>query len=347
MFDDKRKIIYLVLIFVILLLSYFLTQSKSSPTKQTKLSENMDLQNLEESQASKLFPMGVPGEFGDDPSVLDSEVLLNYSEFSDKLKTGEINFIWEVWKLRRHCPEDYKPDQCNDIILSHIDKSYAPPDNELLKKIFKDYFRYESALRDFEVPDSLKFEERYSLLIKKRREIFKEENSQLVFGLEESTVEFLNAQKEFLNSSQKVIGEERVKSYDSLKKKIYGTYYENVTKREDPYDNYQMELSLRESELSKMSPQEKNSILLKTQEKYFGKEGVERLKKAQEEIALIEKKQQDYEKKAEEFLSQNSSLPPKEKEEKLNDLRKKILGEEEASAYTRRKELEEISNSIK
>jgi hypothetical protein len=43
--------------------------------------------------------------------------------------------------------------------LSHIDKSYSPPDNELLKKLFKDYFRYEMALREFEISDSLKFEE--------------------------------------------------------------------------------------------------------------------------------------------------------------------------------------------
>ncbi len=347
MLSDKKKIIYFSMILGISILLFFFFQNKSSPNKQVKSNENMDLQNLEESQASKLFPMGVPGEFGEESSVLDSEVLLNYSEFSDKLKTGEINFIWEVWKLRRLCPEDYKPDQCNDIILSHIDKSYAPPDNELLKILFKDYFRYEAALRELDIPDTLTFEERYSNLMKKRREIFREENSQLVFGLEESTVEFLKAQKEFIGSSQKSMGDERVKSYDAMKKKVYGSYYDNVLKREDPYDNYQIELSLRESELSKMSPQEKNSVLLKSQEKYFGKEGVERLKRAQEEIALEEKKQQDYEKKAEEFLSQNSSLPPKEKEEKLNELRKKILGEEEASAYTRRKELEEISNSIK
>jgi len=81
--------------------------------------------------------------------------------------------------------------------------------------------------------------------------------------------------------------------------------------------------------------------------KYFGKEGVEKLQKVQEEIAKEEKKIQDYEKKAEEFLSQNASLSTKEKEEKLNDLRVKMLGEEDAGAYSRRKEFEEFTKSIK
>jgi hypothetical protein len=347
MFENKKNLLYALLAIVLLVIIFIYT--KQSPQKEMNNGQsiNSDIKNLNESETSKLFPMGVPGEFGESSSVLDSEVLLNYSEFSDKLKTGEINFVWEVWKLRRLCPEDYKPDQCNEIILSHIDKSYSPPDNELLKKLFKDYFRYEMALREYEISDSLKFEEKYELLKKKRREVFKEENSKLVFGMEEATVEFLNSQKDFLESTKKLSGDEKVKVYEDLKKKTLGSYFENITKREDPYNNYQTELSLRESELSKLSTDDKNAILQKTQFKYFGKEGVEKLQKVQEEIAKEEKKISDYEKKAEEFLSQNASLPNKEKEEKLNALRIKMLGEEDAGAYNRRKELEEFTNSIK
>jgi hypothetical protein len=347
MFENKKNLLFAIFAVILFIIIFIYTKQTSHNDMRNSQTNNPDLQNLSESDTSKLFPMGVPGEFGDGSSVLDSEVLLNYSVFSDMLRTGEINFVWEVWKLRRLCPEDYKPDQCNEIILSHIDKSYSPPDNELLKKLFKDYFRYEVALREFEISDSLKFEDKYELLKKKRREVFKEENSKLVFGMEEATVEFLNLQKDFLESTKKLSGDEKVKSYEELKKKTLGSYYENITKREDPYNNYQTELSLRESELSKLSVEDKNSILQKTQLKYFGKEGVEKLLKVQEEIAKEEKKIQDYEKKAEEFLSQNVSLSAKEKEEKLNDLRIKMLGEEDAGAYSRRKEFEELTKSIK
>jgi len=347
MFENKKNLLIAILAVILLVIIFFYTKKSSQNEMKNSQTNNPDLQNMNESDTSKLFPMGVPGEFGESSSVLDSEVLLNYSEFSDKLKTGEINFVWEVWKLRRMCPEDYKPNQCNEIILSHIDKSYSPPDNELLKKLFKDYFRYEVALREFEISDSLKFEEKYELLKKKRREVFEEENSKLVFGMEEATVEFVNSQKDFIESTKKLSGDEKVKSYEELKKKTFGSYFENIVKREDPYNNYQTELSLRESDLSKLSIDEKNAILQKTQFKYFGKEGVEKLQKVQEESAREERKIQDYEKKAEEFLSQNASLPTKEKEEKLNVLRIKMLGEEDAGAYTRRKELEEFTNSIK
>ncbi len=347
MFENKKNLLFAIFAVILFIIIFIYTKQTSHNEMKNSQTNNPDLQNLSESDTSKLFPMGVPGEFGDGSSVLDSEVLLNYSVFSDMLRTGEINFVWEVWKLRRLCPEDYKPDQCNEIILSHIDKSYSPPDNELLKKLFKDYFRYEVALREFEISDSLKFEDKYELLKKKRREVFKEENSKLVFGMEEATVEFLNLQKDFLESTKKLSGDEKVKSYEELKKKTLGSYYENITKREDPYNNYQTELSLRESELSKLSVEDKNSILQKTQLKYFGKEGVEKLLKVQEEIAKEEKKIHDYEKKAEEFLSQNVSLSAKEKEEKLNDLRIKMLGEEDAGAYSRRKEFEELTKSIK
>jgi len=177
MFENKKNLFFALLAVVLFIIIFIYTKQTSHNEMKNTQNTNPDIQNLSESETSKLFPMGVPGEFGDGSSVLDSEVLLTYSVFSDMLRTGEINFVWEVWKLRRLCPEDYKPDQCNEIILSHIDKSYSPPDNELLKKLFKDYFRYEMALREFEISDSLKFEEKYELLKKKRREVFKEENS--------------------------------------------------------------------------------------------------------------------------------------------------------------------------
>ena len=83
------------------------------------------------------------------------------------------------------------------------------------------------------------------------------------------------------------------------------------------------------------------------QEKYFGKDGADRIQKSIEEASKEEKKIQDYEKKEAEFLSQNSGINLKEKEEKLREIRINILGKEEADAYARRKELEEALNQIK
>jgi len=338
--SEKKNLIIVVLLTGIILSGIFFFMRKKS-SEDSPDQENLNsINSLSEENLSRNFPMGVPTEFNGD-SVLDSEVLMNYNEFTDKLKTGELNFVWEVWNLRRLCPEDYKPDQCNEVILKHIDKSYSPPDNEQLKSLFKDYFRYESSLREFELSPNLKFEERYDLIKKKRIEILKEENSKLVFGIEEVRVDLLKAEKEFLEASKKLNGDEKVKAYNELKKKTLGQYYDNIQKREDPFQNYTIELGLREEDLNKMSPEAKQSYLKDIQIRYFGKEGAERIQKAQDEIAKNDALIQEYEKKSKEFISQNSSLSPKERDEKLKELRIKLLGEEEAGAYQRRKDFEE------
>ena len=348
MFDSKKNLLIIGGILLILSsLVYFFMKNKNSKVSTSRNGVESEIDKLTNEEISKIFPMGIPSEFGEEESVLETENLLNYNEFSDKLKSGEINFVWEVWKLRRLCPEDFKPNQCNDIILKHIDKSYTPPDNEQLKSLFKDYFRYEVAIRELELPSSNKFEEKYDLIKKKRHEILRDENSKLIFGMEEAKVEFLSVQKDFLESSKKLSGDDRVKGYEALKKKTYGAFYENMKSREDTYTNYQTEISLREDDLKKLSPEAQTAQTKAIQEKYFGKEGAERIQKSLEEASKEDKKIQDYEKKASEFLSQNSGLNPKEKEDKLQEIRVNLLGKEEADAYIRRKELEEALNKIK
>jgi hypothetical protein len=348
MFDSKKNLLIIGgLLILISSLVYFFMKNKNSNVSNAKNGVESEIDKLTNEEISKIFPMGVPSEFGEEDSVLESENLLNYNEFADKLKSGEINFVWEVWKLRRLCPDDFKPDQCNDVILKHIDKSYTPPDNEQLKSLFKDYFRYEVAIRDLELPPTNKFEEKYELIKKKRQEILRDENSKLIFGMEEAKVEFLSLQKDFLETSKKLSGEDRVKGYEALKKKTYGSFYENMKSREDTYTNYQNEISLREDDLKKLSPEAQASQTKAIQEKYFGKEGAERIQKSIEEASKEDKKIQDYEKKEAEFLSQNSGLNPKDKEDKLQEIRVNLLGKEEADAYVRRKELEEALNKIK
>ncbi len=347
MFDSKKNLLVIGgVLLIVSSLVYFFLKSKDSKVSNTTGVES-ELDKLSNEEVSKIFPMGIPSEFGEDDSVLDSENLLNFSEFTDKLKSGEINFVWEVWKLRRLCPDDFKPDQCNDVILKHIDKSYTPPDNEQLKSLFKDYFRYEVAIRELEIPPTNKFEEKYEIIKKKRQEILRDENSKLIFGMEEAKVDFLNQEREFLESSKKLSGDERVKNYEALKKKTYGSYYENMKSREDTFSNYQTEISLREDELKKLSPEAQSTQTRAIQEKYFGKEGADRIQKSIDEASREEKKIQEYEKKASEFLSQNSGISSKEKDDKLQEIRVNLLGKEEADAYIRRKELEEALNKLK
>jgi len=101
--SEKKNLIIVVLLTGIILSGIFFFMRKKS-SEDSPDQENLNsINSLSEENLSRNFPMGVPTEFNGD-SVLDSEVLMNYNEFTDKLKTGELNFVWEVWNLRRLCP---------------------------------------------------------------------------------------------------------------------------------------------------------------------------------------------------------------------------------------------------
>ena len=55
---------------------------------------------------------------------------------------------------------------------------------------------------------------------------------------------------------------------------------------------------------------------------------------------LAENRLTDLGKKEQEFLSKNPNLSQKEKDQKIREMRVKILGEEEADAYARRIQFE-------
>ncbi len=341
----NKKIVIVVGTLIGIILIYFTlnwaSKDDSGNSKKSKFSlSSGDKDN------SNIFPLG-SSDSGNGESVFGNESAIPYGEFLDKLKTGEINFVWEVWAMRGKCPENLGPEQCDNSILAYIDSHYSPPENETMKNLFRSYFRYENEIRQMEINPNMSFEERYDILKKKRREILKNENAELIFGMEESKVEFMDASKNFINNSKKMSGSDRVKNYEALKKKVYGSYYDHAVQREDKFDNYQMEISLREDELSKLSPQEKDSKIRNLQDKYFGKEAAEQIRKAQAESAEQDKKIADYEKKAEEFLSQNGNLSEKQKEEKLKEMRTQLLGADEGEAYVRRKAIEDLDNSIK
>ena len=268
-------------------------------------------------------------------------------ELVEDLKTGKVNFTWEVWALRRKCPTDYTPTQCDETIYKFIDTKFTSPDKEKMKELFKAYFQYESEARKMEFPPNITFQERYEILKTRRRDLVGQEKADLFFVMEESQVTFIQASKNFIDSSKNMSGQERVKKYEDLRKKTYGSYLDAVNSREDSFDHYQTELSLRDKELAGLSAEEKEKKMASVQVKYFGKDGAERIATANKELAAQNKKISDYEKAEQEFLSSNNGISDKDKAQKLKDLRVKYLGQEDAESYTRAQQFEEEASKIK
>ncbi|MEM7181531.1 MAG: lipase secretion chaperone [Spirochaetota bacterium] len=276
--------------------------------------------------------------------VFGNETLLSYEEIMAKAKKGEINLVWELWAVRRKCPKEYRPQQCDLLIRGMLEKKYPAPQNKELLDLFDSYRKYEEQMRQFDkvaVDQKLKFKDKYEKIKQKRRELFGDEKAQLIFGLEESKISFANAQKTFLDENKNLSSKEKITKYEELKKKIYGDYYETIKKREQKYDVYQTELTLRQEELKKLDGKAKEKALQAVEKRIFGDEIAGKLAKNREDFAKQETQLADYAKQEKTFLSQNSGISDEDKKEKLRALRVKIFGEEGANTYEKRLELEE------
>ncbi|TGL56052.1 lipase [Leptospira kemamanensis] len=336
---DFKKIILIIILFFVLFLSllYFLKPNESQGDKKDSLSPE------EQMVADRISPLGNGDGFWDEAiSPFREDRTKPYLELLDDLKSGKVNFVWEVWALRRKCNPDFTPEQCNATILAYIDSEYESPDKEKVKDLFVSYFRYEEEYRKWEQPTDLSFMELYEKIKSKRREILTDK-AELIFGMEEAQVSFLEGTNNFLKQTTNVPAEQRVKQFEEFKKKTYGNYYDSLVSREDKFDHYQMEMSLRDKEYTSIGDsKEKEKYLYKIETKYFGKEKADLLASERKKEAKLSESISAYELKEKEFLRENVNLSQSEKEKKLNDLRIQMLGsEEEADAYVRRKNIEE------
>jgi hypothetical protein len=271
----------------------------------------------------------------------------DFQEFTEALLSGKTNFVWEVWSLRRTlCTEDTTPDACEAKVLAYLKNQIPAPDNQEFLKLFEDYFQYEDEIRKLKMSSDLNFETRYDLIKNKRKELFPDKVQKLLFGMEESQVELLDSTKTFLKETSNLSGDERVKKYFAMKKSTLGPYYENVVKREDPYQIYNFELDLRSKDFTKMKSDDREKKQREIDEKYFGKATAQELAKQRELESTKSKMISDLEIQEKEFLAKNPNLSPEKKQEKLNEMRIQALGPEEAGYYNAQKTLEEAEKGL-
>ncbi len=269
-------------------------------------------------------------------SMFDDPGLLSFDELMKQAQDGRVNMISELWRLRRQCPPDMDYNECNLRIRLFLSEKFPPPGNERLLDLFRKYLRYEQAMVDYKLPDNISQRQRYELLRKKRRELFGDDDANLVFGLEEAKVNYTFDFDSFLKSTAGQSGAQRIQGYEQMRKKSLGNYYNTVVEAEPPFNRYDTELHLRENDLKRASSDQRSALTTELRTRYFGREGADRMAVVDREMAEEEKKETDYRAAEQQFLSQNPSLSQTEKDAKLSELRRKILGDEEAEAYARR-----------
>lgn len=334
MFTNKRKLIWWISVpaVIILLVILFQMPTQKNSGKQA---------NNSGKGFSAFFPLGTPGGLAG-KSIFSGAGQMSYVQIIEGLKSGEINLVWEIWSAREACAEGTPPESCDKQILDMILSNYPKGEAERLKELISRYFSYEDAIRKLDLPENMKFDEKYAKIKAKRREVLSEDMAKLIFGQEEVQIDFTDGVEEFKNKTKNMRGDERVAAYEDFKRKTYGQYHNALVKREDKYDNYQTEIDLRDNDFKKQNPGTKTQSIREIRERYFGKSATEKMEQAEKEANVEQQKIEQYEAEVAKLFATKKHLDEKEKDETLKALREKIMGKEEAEAYDRRKAIEKL-----
>ena len=346
--DKKNIIIIAAAVFIgVLALFYFTSGSKSAPQKGAfGGGEFPEFGELTQDEASA----------GEALTLMDSPDTLTYEKIIELAKNGRLNLVSELWKFRRKCPKTGKEDKtieekkqeylaCNNMIRQFILAKFPPPGGKHLESIMVKYLEYEKLMSTVDL-SSKSPQDRYNLMKQKRRDVFGEEDTKLIFGLQETKVSYQKTYTNFLNETKGLSGAERIKKYEEMRKEAYGDYYEAVAEREPKYTKYTVELDLRSEEMEKMKAEGRIEEVTAMREKYFGKAGAERMAKVDQDIAKRKETEKKYAEAENTFLSQNAELSDADREKQLMKLRVEHFGQEEAEAYTRRENYRKFMENV-
>ncbi|MCE9596519.1 MAG: lipase chaperone [Spirochaetia bacterium] len=332
---DKKWIFGGIAALVIIIVTVLFLSSSRSKNGQSSL--------LPDAQFENWSILG--GNSAEGFDLFDEEGMLSYDELIAQAKKGRISLVSELWRMRRNCPKDMDFHACNEKLRAFIGKKFPYPDNEKLIALFDKYIRYEQTMMETKFGDNLTNQQRYAAIKQKRRELFGEEDAQLVFGLEESKAGFAFALQDFAKSTAGQSGDARIASYEAMRRKNFGNYYDAVVAAEPAYNKFETEVMLRDADLSKASDEQKSAMTQAMREKYFGPEGAKRMADLDKQLGQEREKETQLQAAEKKFLADNASMSEADKTAKLLELRKKYLGDDEAEAYTRRMEYEKYMQS--
>jgi Proteobacterial lipase chaperone protein len=342
---DKRKLIYILPVLFLAVLWIFWPDSEED--KKIKLLKN-------QAKRAALAANPQSGEYREfieqNKKLFTEEGMYSFSQLMEMARTGRLSLVAELWRLRTKCDtaapdKDGKQtqqmnfDECNIRIENFLREQYPKPDNEKMITLFRNYMRYEDAMRRLQVSEKMPLAERLEFMKKKRREFFSDADAQLIFGYEEARSATQDALSEFYKTSAALPAEERVKKYYEIRQKNLGDYNTAFNEQEPAYTRYETEVLLRGDEMAR-----KGNAAAETQtmrEKFFGAEAAKRMAQVDKEIQQERARIDSYETAAQKFAAENASLSEADKKKKLADLRVNMLGKEEAEAYERRMQYEE------
>ena len=246
------------------------------------------------------------------------------------VKSGKIDLLSELHRLRGECPRGTPADRCNQRVEDFLTQIPAP-DGPILIRLFRKFRNYESDRSKLSKNPNLSREEKYKLISAKRREIFGDEDAKLVFGLREANHNYQNLIRKYSGSEFADLSPgERMDKLEADRRKVFGNYYAVLREREPKGARYGLELMVRQSDFKTMSPDQAQNLIHQLRVKYFGEARAEQMKRFKSEadrITAEKNRNMDAFLKAEAaLLKKNPNLSGEARRKAVEELRKKYLG---------------------
>ncbi len=276
--------------------------------------------------------------------TFNEQEMPTYAALMQGIKSGRINLAWELWRLRRRCPEHWNRYECNSRILAFLREVYPGDSGRALAGLVQKYLVFEEVMSETPKPARLTPREQYEIVREKRRTVFSRDEALLVFGLEEARMDLRDDTIKLLNDTKGQSGDARVRALEDLRRRRLGQYYEAFVEDEPSFDRYELEMTLREDDLRSLPESQKAARTTAVRERYFGKDGAARMAAVEKDLRNESRQREAYEAAERAFLAENAALSASEKEVALMRLRREHFGPELAAAYTRRRTYE---NSLK
>ncbi len=256
----------------------------------------------------------------------------------EDVRSGRINLLAELRQLRSQCPrhfgEEYTPEQCRGLVLDFLNQ-LPEPDGGKLVQLFDDYVQYESkrANGELRLEPGMSLGDRYAAVREQRRNIFGEEDAQLIFGLEEANFDYQDLIRA-ASAGEGVFArgsvQQRLAAFEEQRGRIFGPYYETLLDREPAGAGYAVEMIVRGPELSQASPEEHARMVHSLRVKHFGEDGAESMRKSEAaaaaEFAEQNEKLEEFLAKEQAFIAEHPDMDPQERLAAIEKIRKDIMG---------------------
>jgi lipase chaperone LimK len=330
---DKKRILAIVGVVLVVLIGYKLFLSKPEPKKtgyvfdkKSKISisdvkSNLKKMDFNDKKAQDLFTESIINKY-----------TLKYFKFLEK-------------KFYKDTTIEGHFESVKNYLLSIMSKDEAMALFNLYKKYLTTEMNLQKMMKKWGTPKTL--EDHIDILHKiqeYRRKALGKNIADILFGPSIKSKEYPIRRSAILNDKNLTAAEKREK-LNRLNKDMWGDEADKIEFATRPYQRYNEQKLLYTKDFQSMSAEDKKAKIKEIREKIFTPEQVKRLEQVDKQLEEEKERDSTYSSKKQDILN-DMNLDADEKKQKINDLQNELYGKD-ADALRRREKIQEGLDKLK